>query len=169
MKRTTIVIALALASVMAVSCAKNESEKKNVDQTVLNQQAPGAMEQEICWCHLDERSIDATKGQIMDMLWTFHESTVLLIREPGNPDIGIIRCDNPAAKPLWDKIQQLIAGAKVSSIITADKGERDQWADNMENDGYHVVIWMDENGFYYGLAFDDEEWCALTGLGCPED
>ncbi len=94
-------------AIMAVSCAKNESEKKNVDQTDLNQQDIVAMEQEISWCHLDERSIPSTKWNVMDMLWTFHGSTVLLISEPGNPDIGIIRCDNPATKPLWDKIQQL--------------------------------------------------------------
>lgn len=166
MKKTVSLITLALMVIMAVSCAKNENGKKNADRTDLNQQTIGALEQEISWCHLDERSIPSTKWKVMDMLWTFHGSTVLLISEPGNPDIGIIRCDNPAAKPLWDKIQQLIAGAKVSSIITADKDERDQWAGNMENDGYHVVIWMDENGIYYGLAFDDDEWCKLTGIGC---
>ena len=167
MKRTKTTIMVALMTIMAVSCAKNDSDRKIYNKEVQIPQSSVTFKSEVMWNHLDERSIASTKWDVMDMLWSFCGNTVLLISEPGNPDIGIIRCDNPAARPLWAKFQQMVAGAKLRfSIITSDKNERDQWADNMENDGYHVVIWMDENGIYYGLVFDDDEWCKLTGLGC---
>ena len=150
---------------MIVACSKTESAG-TAEQNVSMQQNDGKEPIDIMWCHLDERSDVKGKGAVMDMLWSLYGNKVLLVSEPGNPDVGVVRCDDPGAAALMSKIRQVANGAKSESIITKDKAERDAWQEQKEEEGLHVVLWRDDEGFYYGLALTDEEWCQYSGLGC---
>ena len=168
MKKRTLVIAMSAAVVMSVACSKNENSEPTQTQLAVQQQDTGREKLDIMWCHLDECSDVKEKGAVMDMLWHLFGSRVLLISEPGNPDVGVVLCDDPGAAQLMAKIRQVAKGAKSESIITKDKAERDAWQERMEKEGMHVILWRDDEGFYYGLALTEDEWCKYTGLGCSD-
>lgn len=110
MKKRTLVIAMAVAAVMSAACSKNENSETTQTQLTVQQQDTGEEKLDIMWCHLDERSDVKEKRAVMDMLWHLYGSNVLLISEPGNPDVGVVRCDDPGAAQLMAKIRQVANG-----------------------------------------------------------
>lgn len=165
MKKVLFTIAMTLTIVSMVSCNKQEAQnRKGVQNKVMEQNEADAAFEPV-WCKVAEESTTTDKYSIIDALFYVHGSSIYVIIEPGNPELGVIRQDDPGAAKLTSRIQQILK-SKMDIMHSTDKNERDEWAQKMESNGMHVVVWMDEYGIYYAKAFTDEEWCKLTGLGC---
>ena len=109
MKTKMLTIAMMAAAALTMACAKNETAGTDTPRGEQRQQDDGKERLDIVWHHLDEHSADTGKSALMDVLWSVYGSNVLIIREPGNPDVGVVPCSSPAAAPIMADIRSIAA------------------------------------------------------------
>ncbi len=77
----------------------------------------------------------------------------------GTTHITIIANHTLLAKKIWQKARD----TKAAYFSSKDRTEVDQWGADMKKEGYYqVIVTVDENGVYHGVAYTEEEWKELN-------
>ncbi len=159
-----------LCSALAFTACEKEETLNNTPQTVATtqQNEMDALLQEAYTHALSDTPVTITVPTPVAVAYRdrgfelFGSSISIALHENNATNttyITIIANHTALSKKIW----QNALDSKAAHFSSKEKAEIDKWKTEMKDQGYYqIIITLDENGIYHGVAYTKEEWDKLN-------
>ena len=161
-----LIASVATFSLLTYSCSKDVIEPVITGSAAVQKTTPN-----IKWHTFAEGSmVNGYNGALMVATDKAMAHKYIVIVHPDSASVGMILYTDPTAEVFRTRLQCASSQAKQPEIfITNDEDAFKAWHAKKVDDGYIVISFIDDEGFYHAYAYTVTEWNELNNPGPNPD